>query len=100
MKMLEWPGIRSVTTGDKRTNSGRGRTYYSRCWSKACPWSEGVWQPQTEAMFDIRIINLLVLGTTMLGRDWIKGLPLDWSTVHQVDGSVHSIEVNSSLKVL
>ena len=51
-------------------------------------------------MFDIRIFNLLVLGTTMLGRDWIKGLPLDWSTGHQVDGSVHSIEVNSSLKVL
>ena len=60
----------------------------------------GVWQPQTEALFDIRIINLLVLGTTMLGHDWIKGLPLDWSTVHQVDGSVHSIKGNSSLKVL
>ena len=40
----------------------------------------GVRQPQTEAMFDIRIINLLVLGTTMLGRDWNKGLLLDWST--------------------
>ena len=60
----------------------------------------GVWQPQTGALFDIRIINLLVHGTTMLGRDWNKGVPLDCCTVHQVDGSVHSIEGNSSLKVL
>ena len=50
-------GIRSVTTGDKRTNSKGGRTHSNRCWSKACPWSERVWQPQIEALFDMRIID-------------------------------------------